>query len=50
MIILGLILLLVGWLAGISLLTWIGLVLIIIGVVFFVVGRAHPIGGRSHWY
>lgn len=51
MIVLGIILLLIGWLAGIQALTWIGLVLIIIGVVLMVLGRAGTmVGGRSHWY
>jgi hypothetical protein len=43
MIILGIILLLIGWLAGISILLWIGLVLAIIGAVLMFTGG---VGGR----
>lgn len=43
MFILGLILLLIGWLAGISVLLWIGLVLLIIGAVLWFTGG---VGGR----
>jgi Family of unknown function (DUF6131) len=51
MIILGLILLLVGWLAKISILTTIGIVLVIVGAVLFVLGTTgRAIGGRKHWY
>jgi multisubunit Na+/H+ antiporter MnhG subunit len=49
-IVLGLILLLVGWLTGISIVTTIGVILLIIGVVFFALGASgRPIGGRQ-WY
>jgi hypothetical protein len=51
MIILGLILLLVGWLAKISILTTIGIVLVIVGAVLFLLGTTgRAIGGRKHWY
>ena len=50
MIVLGLILLLVGWLVGISIVTTIGVVLLIIGVIFFALGASgRPVGGRT-WY
>jgi hypothetical protein len=50
MIVLGLILLLVGWLTGISILYTIGVILIIIGVIFFALGASgRPVGGRQ-WY
>jgi hypothetical protein len=50
-IILGLILLLIGVVAGISLLYYIGGLLLIVGVVFLVLGRTgRAIGGRSHWF
>jgi hypothetical protein len=50
MIVLGLILLLVGWLTGISILYTIGVVLVIIGVILFAFGAAgRPVGGRQ-WY
>lgn len=51
MIILGLVLLVAGWLLGIGILTTIGVILIVIGVILFAIGAAgHAVGGRSHWY
>lgn len=50
MIVLGLILLLVGWLTGISILYLLGFVLLIVGVIFFALGASgRPVGGRT-WY
>lgn len=49
MIVLGLILLLVGWLVGISILETLGLILLVIGIVLmFVPAVTGPFGGR--WY
>ncbi|WP_181780833.1 hypothetical protein [Pseudonocardia pini] len=51
MIILGLILLLIGWLAGISLLYYIGGILLVVGLVLLVLGRVgRPVGGRKVWF
>lgn len=51
MIILGLILLLIGWLANISILTTIGIILIVIGVVLWILGATgRAVGGRKHWF
>ncbi|MDA8437074.1 MAG: DUF6131 family protein [Actinomycetales bacterium] len=51
MIILGLILVLVGWLAHISILVTIGVILAIVGVVLAVLGgTGRLVGGRAHWY
>jgi hypothetical protein len=51
MIVLGLILLILGWLLGISILWTIGLIVLIIGIVFLVLGQTgHAIGGRKYWY
>jgi hypothetical protein len=51
MIILGLILLLIGWLASISILTTIGIILIVIGVVLWILGATgRAVGGRTYWY
>lgn len=51
MITLGIILLVIGLLAQISILTTIGGVLIVAGVVLAILGRAGTkIGGRSHWF
>jgi len=51
MIILGIILLIVGFLAGISILWTIGIILVVVGVVLFALGAAgHAVGGRRHYY
>jgi hypothetical protein len=51
MIILGIILLLIGWLANIGILTTIGIILVVIGAVLFLLGATgRAIGGRKHWY
>lgn len=50
MLILGLILVLVGWFTKITLLYYLGGALLIIGVVLFALGAAgRPVGGR-HWF
>jgi membrane-bound ClpP family serine protease len=50
MIVLGLILLLVGWLTGIGILTTVGLVVLVIGLVLLAMGgMGRPVGGRSWW-
>ncbi|GAB3059594.1 DUF6131 family protein [Monashia sp. NPDC004114] len=51
MIILGIILLLIGWLANIGILTTIGIILVVIGAVLFLLGATgRAVGGRKHWY
>lgn len=51
MILLGLILLLLGFALGISILYTLGVILLIIGVVLYVLGSSgRVIGGRKHWY
>ena len=51
MIILGIVLLIVGFLAGISILWTIGIILVVVGVVLFALGAAgHAGGGRRHYY
>lgn len=52
MIILGVVLLILGWLLGIWLLYALGGILLVIGVVLLIVGTFahHPVGGRAHWY
>ncbi len=50
MIILGIILLLIGWLANIGILTTIGIILVVIGAVLFLLGATgRAVGGRKHW-
>jgi len=48
MIVLGLILLLIGWLTGLSILYTVGAILLVLGLVLLVLGTAAPWGGR--WY
>ncbi|MGW7367027.1 DUF6131 family protein [Streptomyces sp. NPDC054841] len=51
MIILGVILLIIGFLAGIGILWTIGLILVAIGVLFWILGAVgHAVGGRRHYY
>lgn len=51
MIVLGLILLLIGFLTGISILWTIGIVLIVVGVILALLGATgRAVGGRKHWY
>jgi hypothetical protein len=51
MIILGLILLLVGFLLSIPILWTIGIVLLVVGAVLYLLGSmGHAVGGRAHYY
>ena len=51
MIILGLILLLLGFIFGISILWVLGLILLVIGAVLWIVGSTgRTVGGRSHYW
>ena len=51
MIILGLILLVVGFFPGISILTTLGVILLVIGVILAILGATgRAIGGRAQWY
>jgi hypothetical protein len=51
MIVIGLILLILGWLLGISILWTVGLIVLIIGIVFLVLGQmGRAVGGRKYWY
>ncbi|MFD4030713.1 DUF6131 family protein [Streptomyces sp. NPDC058637] len=51
MIILGVILLVIGFLAGISILWTIGIVLVVIGVILWILGGVgHAVGGRRHYW
>lgn len=51
MIILGLILLLVGAFTGITLLYYLGGLLLVIGVVMVILGAiGRPVGGRKVWF
>ncbi|MEU0373149.1 DUF6131 family protein [Streptomyces sp. NPDC006283] len=51
MIVLGLILLVIGAVAGIGILWTIGIVLIAVGVILWVAGAlGHAVGGRKHYW
>ncbi len=51
MIVLGIILLVIGYLAGISLLYYLGGLLLIVGIVFLILGRTgRAVGGRANWF
>lgn len=51
MIILGLILLILGFVLNISILWTLGIILLVIGGVLFVAGRmGHAVGGRKHYF
>ncbi len=51
MIILGVILLLVGYLVGIPILTTIGVILVVVGAVLYLLGASgRAVGGRAHYW
>ncbi|MFI6005223.1 DUF6131 family protein [Streptomyces sp. NPDC051366] len=51
MIVLGVILLVVGYVAGIAILWTIGIILVVIGVVLWILGSVgHKVGGRRHYW
>ena len=51
MVILGLILLLIGFVTGIAIVWTIGMILLIVGLVLWLLGAmGHAIGGRRHYY
>jgi hypothetical protein len=51
MIVLGVILLLIGYFTGLSILYTIGGILVIVGVVLWILGAVgRPVGGRKVWF
>lgn len=51
MIVLGIVLLICGFLLGIGILETLGVVLVIVGVLLIVLGSVgHPVGGRRYWF
>jgi uncharacterized protein DUF6131 len=51
MLILGLVLLLIGYIANIGILVTIGAILLIVGAVLWILGSmGRPIGGRRHYW
>ena len=51
MIILGLILLLIGFVTGIAIVWTIGMILLVVGLVLWLLGAmGHAVGGRRHYF
>lgn len=51
MIIFGVVLVVIGLLTGISILTIIGIILLVVGAVLFILGSSgRAVGGRKHWF
>ncbi|WP_448316073.1 hypothetical protein [Streptomyces sp. CO7] len=51
MILLGVILLIIGAIAGLSVLWTIGIILVVIGAVLWIAGAlGHGVGGRKHYF
>jgi hypothetical protein len=50
-VVLGLILFLIGWLAGIGILTTIGLIVLVVGLILLVLGALdRPLGPRRYYW
>ncbi|MEV6396820.1 DUF6131 family protein [Streptomyces sp. NPDC051907] len=51
MLVLGVILLVIGFVTGLSILWTIGIVLLVIGAILWIMGAAgHAVGGRKHYW
>ncbi|MFD7258265.1 DUF6131 family protein [Streptomyces sp. NPDC059874] len=51
MIVVGLILLIIGFVTGISILWTIGVILLVVGAVLWILGAVgHSVGGRRHYW
>lgn len=51
MIVLGVILLVIGFVASISILWTIGIILVVIGAILWILGAVgHQVGGRKHYW
>ncbi|HWU31618.1 MAG TPA: DUF6131 family protein [Marmoricola sp.] len=51
MIVLGVILLVLGYFLGISILTTIGTILVVVGAILYLLGAmGHPVGSRAHYW
>jgi Family of unknown function (DUF6131) len=50
-LILGLVLLILGWLTNIGILVSLGIILLVIGAVLWILGSmGRPVGGRRHYW
>ena len=51
MIVLGLILLIIGFITGVAILWTIGVIVLVVGLALWILGSlGHAIGGRRHYY
>ncbi|RKT02322.1 hypothetical protein BX286_0215 [Streptomyces sp. 3211.6] len=51
MIVLGIILLVVGYVVGISILWTLGIILVVLGIILWILGSVgHNVGGRRHYW
>lgn len=51
MIVLGVVLLIIGFIAKVAIIWTIGIILVVVGAILALLGTAgRGIGGRSHWY
>ena len=51
MIVLGIVLLIIGFIAGLPIIWLFGVIALVIGAVLAISGRSgHQLAGRSHWY
>ncbi|MFI9208337.1 DUF6131 family protein [Streptomyces sp. NPDC053253] len=51
MIVLGIVLLVIGWVASFALLWTVGIILIVIGAALWILGTVgHQVGGRRHYW
>ncbi|WP_329112679.1 DUF6131 family protein [Streptomyces sp. NBC_01353] len=51
MLLVGVVLLIIGFLTGISILWTIGIVLVVVGAVLWILGSVgHAVGGRRHYW
>jgi hypothetical protein len=51
MLVLGLILLILGWLTDIGLLVTLGIIVLVIGAVLWILwATGRPVGGRRYWW
>lgn len=51
MIVIGVVLILLGYLLGIGIFYTVGTILLVVGLVLMLLGGiGHPVGNRRHWY
>ena len=51
MLVLGLVLVVIGYITGIGILQTIGIILLVVGAVLWVLGAVgRPVGGRRYWW